>query len=204
MDAWKLGLAFFGGIAVAQSFFLGLFLLIRMRKPNASSLWLGLLLVGISLRIGESIFYYLLPELAPWGVAIGGAGLFMAGPSLWYYLQGTRNEKITSWHLLILFLPALLAALSWLSLEHFRNLYRIGNAHLAAFLVLSTWYYFKSEWNGKKPVIRAVLLAILGIALAFNLQLEMGSIRWYTIGIGLACIILYALNFYILSDKDFF
>ncbi len=204
MDAWKLGIAFFGGIAVAQSFFLGVFLLVKMRKRFAPSLWLGLLLIGIALRIGKSIFYYLLPEVAHWGVALGGAGLFMAGPSLWYFLQSHKQEKIPTWHLLILFVPALLAALSWLRLDHFRGLYRAGNFHLLAFLALATWYYFTREWNGKKASIRSVLLAMLGILLTFNLQLEMGSIRGYTLGLAIACLILYALNFYILSDKDFF
>ena len=204
MESWKLGIAIFGSVAVAQSIFLGTLLFFKMRLRHAPILWLSVLLFGMALRIGKSIFYYLIPAIGNYGVALGGAGLFIIGPALYFFLKSSQERQVGKTTIIYHFLPAFFMAWTWIYFQSFYPLYLLGTIHLSIYFFISYNYFFHKEWNGKRKSV-VYLLATVGIILAiFATQMLAANIQWYTIGSALSCLVLYALNFYIMGDKDFF
>ncbi|MEM8999066.1 MAG: helix-turn-helix domain-containing protein [Bacteroidota bacterium] len=73
-------------LGIAQSLFLMAYLLTLKKGNRKAQLFLTLLILGLTLRIGKSIFnvHY---DLAPWQRNLGIAGILLVGPSLWWYGQ---------------------------------------------------------------------------------------------------------------------
>lgn len=72
-------------LGVAQALFLAGYLIALKQGRRFANVLLALLLIGLSIRIGKSIFnHYLMID--PWQRNIGLAGFLMAGPA--YYLYG--------------------------------------------------------------------------------------------------------------------
>ncbi|GAA6137461.1 hypothetical protein NBRC116583_12080 [Arenicella sp. 4NH20-0111] len=95
----------------------------------------ALMLIGLSIRIGKSVFnYYLVIE--PWQRNIGLAGLLLVGPSFWLYGK-TISQKLStlSKRELFSFAPAVVYALFCWLIPNDRGV----TAHLSYTLVMSQW-----------------------------------------------------------------
>lgn len=102
-------------LGVVQALFLALILIGRKSADRVVSLYAALVLVGLSIRIGKSVFntYFTLED---WQQNMGIAGLLLTGPALWLcgrhlFHHASRVHR----NALIHFLPAAaFLCLSWL------------------------------------------------------------------------------------------
>ncbi|MEM6735768.1 MAG: helix-turn-helix domain-containing protein [Bacteroidota bacterium] len=103
------------GIGVIQGFLLSAYLFQLKSGKKKSNRLLGLLLLGITIRVGKSVLNYFF-ELDPYHRNLGLAGFLMVGPSLWLYgrsVLGFVNSK--GWKIWIHYLPsALFILMGWL------------------------------------------------------------------------------------------
>lgn len=203
MDTWEIGIALFGGIAIAQSFFLGGYLLIKDQFRSNPTLFLSLILIGIATRVSKSLFYYLIPEVAQWGVAFGGAGLLAIGPSFWLYTKSTKQTKIKWWDYLHYFPSMFLLLFGWkVGMEVVVLGYHWGTHLLLIYLLISWYLFYSGNWNGNKNRFLLFFGSVSLVWSIFALQMMTGSIQWYTIGTAFICLVLYGINFKIMLDQS--
>lgn len=191
------------GIAVAQSLFLGIYLLHRDRNPGVPNFFLGLLLTGLAFRIGKSLFYYLARPLAIYGVALGAAGLWAIGPALWLYVKSGKEQGVSKWDYLH-FLPSLiLLILGWsFNMHMLVPAYHWGTYLLGVYL-LASWLLSRSgQWAGHPQRFQVFFGAVIVVWSTFLWQVRGGSIQQYALGGLIACIVLYVINFLILTDQS--
>lgn len=200
MDIWQIGIALFCGAAIAQSIFLAIYLFANDRLRSLPTLFLGIMLLAFALRIGKSYFFYVLPHVPAWGAALGAAGLWAIGPSLWLYTKASKPKPVRNLDLLH-YLPAIaLLCSSTFSIHWIVEAYHIGSIVLVAYVIGSAWLFWKGEWAGNPRRFKLFWGSIALMTLIFLLQMW-GSIEWYTIGSAFACLVLYAINFIILQDQ---
>lgn len=87
-------LFFFGCLGAFNGILFGIWLLVRSRKTNLSDLFLGCLLLALSIRIGKSVFVSFNPHLARTYLQIGLSACLLIGPSLYFYARSAM-EPIT-------------------------------------------------------------------------------------------------------------
>ena len=79
-------------IGVIQALFLCAYLFSLRAGNRQAQLFLALILLGLSIRIGKSVFNHFW-ELDPWMRNIGLAGFLMVGPSLWLYARALIDGR---------------------------------------------------------------------------------------------------------------
>lgn len=82
-----------------NGFILSIYLFIR-KDRSLPGLFLGLLLLAISIRVAKSVFLFFNPQLPKIFLQVGLSGCFLIGPALFFYLlSSTRNitRVPTSW-----------------------------------------------------------------------------------------------------------
>ena len=190
-EYWKIGIAVFCSMAIVQSLFLaGLFL--AKRSSNQALPYLSVLLVGLGLRIGKSIFSHLWIEKVHAGVLLGCVGLWMIGPSLTTYASHRQLQKPNQyWHH---YLPSivLLTLGFWLDFDHLNWAYRLGTAAFSLYLIS---LYFQRPFSGHEQEMNTLLFCLALIDSAFITQLITNTIEVYVAGSIVACISLYYFNF---------
>lgn len=203
MEAWKVGIALFCGIAVAQSFFLGTYLLVKGRLQNKATFFLSLMLIALALRIGKSLIYYHFPHMALWGITTGGAGFLAIGPSFWLYTKSGKANALQPLDYLH-YLPAVIfLATGWLTNMHVMVfVYRLSALLLPFYLLGGFWLHRQEQWQGIPSRFKLFFASTAAIALAFILQMLADSIQWYAIGAAIASIVLYVINFLITKDQS--
>jgi len=178
-------------LGLFQGIILSVYLL-NLRKGNRKlNIYLGLILLGLTMRIGKSIVGYYFP-LEAWQKNIGISGSLIVGPFLWLYgltlFQRTKNEPKSYYlHLLPFALFALMLAFvpSSGDFETFWN-YGIVVVHLASYLILS-WLSFlrvrskplskKSKWYRNILIgVTVIWLYYLGNLINLNLHYIWGPI----------------------------
>lgn len=203
MEAWKMAIALCCGIAVAQSVFLGAYLLYKDRNPGMPNFFLSILLIGLAFRIGKSLVYYLARPIAIYGVAMGAAGLWAIGPAFWLYVKSGKEKGISKWDYLH-FLPSFAFVLfGWtMDMSILVKAYHNGVYLLSAYLIASWILARRKNWNGNPQRFYLFFGAVLIIWSTFVFQMQGGSIQRYALGGLVACIVLYAINFFILADQS--
>ena len=186
-------------MAVFQGIFLGGTLIFKNKNRLRAQFFLGLAILGVSIRVGKSLVYYFWPNMSLWGVALGGAGLWCIGPALFFSLRSLLNKETTRASVLIHFLPAGLILLSPLVLgwPGMTYVYGFGIVHLMIYFVLTIQAYYRGNRNTVNLVF---LLAVAIIALTFIFQFFTDTLESYAIGGILAAVCLYAINFLIISE----
>lgn len=204
MEIWKTLIGLACGAAVFQSIFLGGFLGMRGLNRTQPSFWISLMLVGLGLRIGKSVFYYLLPKIALFGVVLGGVGLWLIGPAFWMYVKSSRGQMITKADLLH-FVPALVVLFlgGVFRMEVLIPAYHIGAFWLGVYLVGAAFYWYKKEGSLPKGMV-LISGSLIFIWLSFVFQYFSPTIEWYAISGAVSCLVLYVINFYIMRDQHIF
>ena len=204
MNIWVFSITVFCGITIAQSLFLGMFLLIRERKQSRTTVFLSLMLLGLAFRIAKSYFFYTFDDVPAWGVALGAAGLWTIGPSFLLYTLSARPRKITKWEYLH-FLPpvAILLISGALGINYLVGAYYLGTYCLVCYLAICVWLFLFYPWNGNKKRFRLFAASLGLIAVTFLIQSLIGGIQLYAIGAAFTCLVLYGINFLILQDQSF-
>ena len=191
MDTVKIGLLAFCSVAVVQSLFLSTALFIYDNKENKSNnFFLGLLLIGLSLRIGKSIAIHVFDDYHVIGSYIGCVGLWIIGPSLWLSVKSNTSKLDLIWYLPVL----LLAILGlWLSPDFLSMAYAAGNIGLVFFCLFS--FLTKRHKNQDLAIPPNFITAfIILFAAIFFFQYYSSSATNYFAGSLLACILLYSIN----------
>lgn len=80
-------LFFLSAIGVFNSVILGFYFLFFKRNKVISDLFLGLLLLALSTRIGKSVFYNFNPQLSKTYLQIGLSACFLIGPLLYFFVK---------------------------------------------------------------------------------------------------------------------
>ncbi|MEQ9591801.1 MAG: helix-turn-helix domain-containing protein [Cyclobacteriaceae bacterium] len=200
---WTVLLAAVGAVAVTQSIFLGIVNIINSREGSKANLYLGIMLIGLGLRIGKSLVYFYWTDMATLGVAIGGAGLWMAGPSLYLYVRSFIGEVISPTLKAILYAPGV--AILILGPFYFRTIvldmplqrlvYLLGSGVLGLSILASAITYFTSQSKERRNWMYLIHAGVLAMAVMFVYQLYSPNIKAYALGALVAAIILYIINF---------
>ena len=99
-----------GCLGVAQALFLAIYLLTLKSGNRAANIFLALVLLGLTIRIGKAaLFIY--TDLGPWSRNLGISGFLLVGPAVWKYGQALFDkEKEFSRASLLHFAPFVLYA----------------------------------------------------------------------------------------------
>ncbi|WP_411031245.1 helix-turn-helix domain-containing protein [Spongiimicrobium sp. 3-5] len=204
MTLWTLIIAIVCGIAIAQGIFLGVYVLVKDRGRSLPPLFLSIMLLGLSLRIGKSYFYYVFSAVPLWGTALAAAGLWAVGPSLWLYTVSSKPYKPRKADYLhyaptaLLVLGSLVIDRSWPLIE----IYNTGAIVFALYVLASFLLFWKGNWNGNRRRFLLFGTSVAVISLIFVFQSFFGTIQSYAIGTALALVVLYCINFMIMRDRS--
>lgn len=80
-------LFFLSALGVFNSVVLSFYFLFFKHNKAKSDLFLGLLLLSLSIRIGKSVFYNFNPQLSKTYLQIGLSACFLIGPLLYFYVR---------------------------------------------------------------------------------------------------------------------
>lgn len=195
-------LALFSGFAVAASLFAALYFLF-VKNHQKTFLCLGLLFLGLTFRIGKSIFYYLLLGMSDIGTAIGFLGLSFIGPTTLLYIQFSLENKksFQKTDLLHLIFPTIGFFITWFSLFSLvpYHTYWMGNFTSIAYLIVAFLIQFKSPKQANKNYW--ILTLIGGIILCLMYQLLGNTLLDYAYGAAWAALLVYALVILILAES---
>ncbi|WP_379087188.1 helix-turn-helix domain-containing protein [Pedobacter sp. UC225_65] len=91
-------LFFFSALGVFNGFIISAYLLVFKKSKSAASYFLGLMLLGLCLKIGKSFISYFYPALPGIYIQIGIWGGSLIGPSLFYLIKSAlgTDTKITT------------------------------------------------------------------------------------------------------------
>lgn len=85
-------LFFFGCLGAFNGIVFGTWLVIRSRKKQLSDLFLGCLLLALSIRIGKSVFVFFEPGLAKIYLQLGLSACLFIGPALYFYTRAAMAQ----------------------------------------------------------------------------------------------------------------
>jgi len=85
-------LFFLSALGVFNSVVLGFYFLFFKRNKAISDLFLGLLLLSLSIRIGKSVFYNFNPQLSKTYLQIGLSACFLIGPLLYFFVKSILQK----------------------------------------------------------------------------------------------------------------
>lgn len=164
-------------LGLAQGLFLSFYLLTLKNGDRKANLFLGLILLGITMRIGKSVLNYYVP-LAEWQKNIGISGIFFASPSLYLYgLTILERKKALSDKYYLHFIP------------------------FAFFLFLIPFVprngRFEALWNYGLVVFFLLIYLVLSFGLLYRNRLKVSKrvMQWYrTILLGTSLIWFYYLG----------
>ncbi|MFT3826602.1 MAG: helix-turn-helix domain-containing protein [Chitinophagaceae bacterium] len=97
-------LFFWGALGAFNGLVLAVYLLFFSRKKNLPNLFLGFLLLMLSIHIGRSVLLYFDPSLPDIYLQTGLAACFLIGPCLFFFVRSTIQQPATipaawKWHI---------------------------------------------------------------------------------------------------------
>jgi AraC-like DNA-binding protein len=201
MDFSRELLFFFSALGVFNATLLTLYFLFGGSRRRFTNLYLGLLMLALSIRIGKSVFLFFNRSLSEGYIHLGLMGCLAIGPLVWYFLQsqvaGSDRFRPT---LLIHLLPVIglgLFAELGISYRMDRALWQdiIWGIYLqwgvyAAMSLVVTWVRFLRKQNLKDP--RWTLSVVTGVFLVW-LAYVTSSWTSYIVGALLFTFVVYML-----------
>lgn len=98
-------LFFLSAIGVFNSIVLGFYFLLFKKNKAISDVFLGLLLLSLSTRIGKSVFYNFNPQLSKTYLQIGLSACFFIGPLLYFFVKSilqNLNDSFAKYSLIFM------------------------------------------------------------------------------------------------------
>nr|WP_299382424.1 helix-turn-helix transcriptional regulator [Allomuricauda sp.] len=197
-------------LGIAQAIFLVVYLLSIKTSGDPSPLYLALAILGLTMRIGKSIFnvYF---DLEPWQRNLGLSGILLAGPFLWFYgrslLGGKRNLAQTDY---LHILPFLLFALGSYWIPNKGNplsytIYILVFAHLAIYIGISfrTFFQFKNKVHPQRTSWYRNLILGAGLIWLFYMGNLIGLFSFYIGGALFFSLLIYIFSFLFLQKHLF-
>lgn len=197
-------------LGLFQGVFLSIYLITLKKGNRELNMYLSLILLGLTIRIGKSVLGYYMP-LEAWQKNIGISGSLIVGPFLWFYgITLFQKSKTLSNSYYLHLLPCILFALlltiipSNGNLETFWN-YGLVVFHLAVYLIIS-WYTLvrsilettskKSKWY-RNILIGVTLVWVYYLSNFLNLGLH------YIWGPIFYSFLIYAFTYLFLNRNNF-
>ena len=157
-------------LGLFQGFLLFIYLINLKKGTRKLNVYLSLILLGLTIRIGKSILGYYIP-LEAWQKNIGISGSLIVGPFLWFYgiILFQKSKTLSKSHYLHL-LPFTLFALllSFIpsngDFETFWN-YGIVVFHLAIYLIVSWLTLIRSNSETKSKRSKWYRNILIGVTL---------------------------------------
>lgn len=206
----QIALTFFGGIAVAQSLFLFIYFLWRVRKDKRF-VWVGLFFIALGLRIFKSIFSHILVDYSFWGSMLGLLGLMLAGPSIFVFCRSLERTRKTWPEILHVVVPVIIVAVIILASPDRPVItwaYRIATAHFLIY-ALGAYIQWKASTYARHRIPAHLFIVSVIFAAVFILQLAFSNTLIYTAGTTIASSVFYLSTFYLmlintenLKEKD--
>ncbi len=81
-------------LGICQALFLCLYLVTLKKGNKKANVFLALMLLGLTIRIGKSVLNVYL-EVLPWQRNLGISGILLSGPFLWFYGRALLEKKKT-------------------------------------------------------------------------------------------------------------
>ncbi len=104
-------LFFFSALGAFNGFLLSVYFFFFHRPKKLSNIFLGILILALSLRIGKSVLLFFNPDLSKIILQIGLTGCFFIGPALYFYLKSEIDDiqKISSqWKVIFIILTSII------------------------------------------------------------------------------------------------
>jgi AraC-like DNA-binding protein len=188
-------LGIFCGIGVAMGLFLTTYFLFIQEKKKQVAKLLGLIFIAVSLRIAKSIWFFILIDVAPIGLAMGFLGLSSFGPLLFTYINSFR-APISKKVLLHAILPIIFTILCFfLHLGWVTVFYKSATA-LAGIYLISAWYMHAKTSYNRPQLAQWNLSVLIGLSIiwaSFVYQHLGNHMIEYAIGAAIASIPIYYL-----------
>jgi AraC-like DNA-binding protein len=203
MSLSQIIISIFCGICLFNCILIVGVLLFQNGLKQKPQLFLALMLLGLGLRLAKSFFVFV-PVVYPGvGVMLGAVGLLTVGPAYYLYSLCSLGNKLNPLHYLF-FLPSIVPIFTYLVGDASKLIplaYIWGIAYLGIFVVLSLFY---AKGKSLTKSYRLFSGAVVLFWLIFILQYVLNNINFYAVGTFLGALVLYAINFRILTDTPFF
>lgn len=195
---------FLCGSAVMISFFLSAYFLFYRSKESIRFVWLGVIFFAIGLRLGKSIVFFILKDMAPIGLSLGFIGLSTLGPMIWFH---TRDKlKLKALEVLPHFIIPLAGAVFCLIItpNPWDTLTYISGTIVFGIYLVCSWisFYLKNDeiesirtWKFK------VLILVTGVWMALVYQHATATMMNYAVGSLIASIFIYWIFFESLNTQ---
>ena len=197
-------------LGLAQALFLSIYLLTDKKGNRSAKLFLAILLMGLTIRIGKSVLNeYLL--LAPWQRNLGISGILLVGPSLWFYgrilLKKEKSLDAKNYLQLIpFFLFAVFCTLIPNDGSYMGHLiYLSVFAHLALYIGFAVQLLFRSKTNVTEKIWKWYRNLVIGIGLIwlFYIGHLAGIFPYYIGGAIFFSLLVYSFSFLLLKKSVF-
>lgn len=197
-------------VGLIQGVFLSVYLLHLTKGNRQANLFLGLVILGVTIRIGKSVMDYYLP-LEAWQRNLGISGILLAGPFLWFYgmtlihkdqsFSKGKLAHLIPFGLFILLFMIIPSRGTW---ELYWN-YGIVVIHLAIYLTLSWRLLYNNRLTVSKSIFywyRNILWGITAVW-CFYLGNFLSLDSYYITGPIFYSFLIYAFSFLLLNRHKF-
>lgn len=191
---------------------LSVYLFLDRKNKSIAQLFLALLLLMLSIRIGKSVFLYFNPDLLRVYLQIGLSACFFIGPSLYYYTRanfGTFERTPRSWFSVYGILLVLILAIG--IVYPFQDFPIVWNEIIipyviygqwSVFVIMSLYVYWKNRNDiNAKPLAKVVVIGNCLILSAYILAMLNWIPGSYILGAIMYSFILY-LSLFVVFYKD--
>lgn len=196
----------FSSISVTSCAFLASYFLFIKKEHMVKDVTLGLLFIAIALRISKSIFYYALPEISPFGTAIGFFGFACIGPLAFKYFTFSKNnyKKVFTPDILFhILLPIIGFSIIITNNRFAYDMYLIANISLVTYLgIIAIKFILKAKAFELSNWHKSLFYSLVVLCLILIYQLFGETMKAYAIGIALSSLVLYFLFFYALQSPS--
>lgn len=178
-------LFFLSALGVFNSVVLSFYFLFFKQNKAKSDLFLGLLLLSLSIRIGKSVFYNFNPQLSKTYLQIGLSACFLIGPLLYFYVRSILQNLNYSFAKYSLVLLVVIISVFGILFPYKENpalwrgiIYYFINIEWLIFIVLSIYesrQIFKKLVKNRNQIsyyetwILSVIIGVLAIWLSYTL-----------------------------------
>lgn len=206
-------LFFVGALGVFNGLMLGIYFLCFSKKRNPSTIFLGCLLVALSLRIGKSVYVYFNHPINRFYLQIGLSACLLIGPCLFFFVRSAiiqPKQLPREWRYQIIVLLAIIAVAG--SLYPYAVYPELWNGYIVrtiygvwvAYIVMtgvslrrlfSRFSHKIQPLKGAEKWLLAIYVANILICTSFVLSLFFKSYEIYYSGAIIFSFVLYAMIF---------
>ncbi|MDT0606116.1 helix-turn-helix domain-containing protein [Croceitalea rosinachiae] len=197
-------------LGLVQALFLSIYLFTLKKGNKKGNVFLSLLILGLTIRIGKSVLNVYL-DISPWMRNIGISGILLVGPMLWFYGKSLFQEKssfsrINYYHLGPFFVffcasPFIPNTADFISYVIYISVF----IHLAYYLVLSFKLLMRFSSSSNSKLVGWYRNLIVGTSLIWSFYIGhlAGIIPFYIGGAIFFSLLVYVFSFLLLRKHTF-